>query len=67
MKPSDIIYIADNPSKDFVGIKPLGFKTIRLLKGRYKNVKKEKKYEAKFTIKSLSQLNYDFIKKIKEE
>jgi putative hydrolase of the HAD superfamily len=66
VKPSDIIYIADNPNKDFVGIKPLGFKTIRLLKGRYKNVKKEKKYDAEFTIKSLSQLNYDFIKKVKE-
>lgn len=67
VKPSDVIYIADNPSKDFVGIKPLGFRTIRLLKGRYKNMKKEKKYEAEFTIKSLSQLNYDFIKKINKK
>jgi len=64
VKPSEVIYIADNPNKDFVGIKPLGFKTIRLLKGRYKNLKKAKKFEAEFTIKTLSQLNFHFLKKL---
>jgi putative hydrolase of the HAD superfamily len=37
IKPENIVYIADNPKKDFIGIKPLGFRTIRLNRGQYKN------------------------------
>ena len=35
-RPSEIVYIADNPDKDFVGIKPLGFRTIRVMTGQHK-------------------------------
>jgi len=31
----EVAYIGDDPSKDFVGIRPLGFRTIRLRRGRH--------------------------------
>ena len=61
IQPNELVYIGDNPNKDFVGIKKLGFKTIRILSGRYKNVKKRKEYEAQITIKSLSQITKKLI------
>jgi len=61
IKPSEFIYVGDNPNKDFVGIKPLGFKTIRVLSGRYKHIKKYKKYEAEVTINSLSELTNELV------
>jgi len=64
VKPAQVIYVGDDPNKDFVGIKPLGFKTIRILQGPHKNIKKGKKFEADYIIKSLSELNIEFIKKI---
>ncbi|UJF33198.1 HAD family hydrolase [Paenibacillus hexagrammi] len=33
--PSDIAYVGDNPNKDFVGIKPLGFHTVRIRRGPF--------------------------------
>lgn len=38
VNPSEVVYIGDNPNKDFLGIKKLGFKTIRLLRGPYKDL-----------------------------
>ena len=35
---SDLIYVGDNPAKDFVSLNELGAKTIRILKGAYSNV-----------------------------
>jgi len=64
VKPSQVFYVGDDPNKDFVGIKPLGFKTIRILQGPFKNIKKNKKFEADYFIRSLSELNIEFIKKI---
>ncbi len=63
VKPQDIMYVGDNPNKDFIGIKPLGFKTIRVLTGRYKNLKKSKKFESEIAINSLSKLTPQFIRK----
>jgi putative hydrolase of the HAD superfamily len=59
-----VVYIADNPNKDFVGIKPLGFKTIRILKGPFKDVKFDRAYDAEFKIKSLNQLTNKFLKTV---
>jgi len=61
IKPSELIYIGDNPNKDFVGIKPFEFKTIRILSGRYKNIKKNKKFEADITLNSLKELTKKLI------
>ena len=52
----DIVYIGDNPNKDFVNIKKLGFRTIRVLKGMFSNLNKETKFEAELNILSLVEL-----------
>lgn len=57
VSPQDVVYIGDNPHKDFVGIKPLGFKTIRLRNGQYKDVIKPEEFEADYQIKSLNELD----------
>lgn len=54
--PKNIVYIADNPHKDFIGIKPLGFQTIRLKQGMFKDTCKEQKFHAEFEITSLQEL-----------
>ena len=64
VNPGQVVYIADNPNKDFVGIKPLGFRTIRILKGPFKDKKFDKSYDAEFKINSLDQLTDDFLKNI---
>lgn len=57
----NIIYIGDNPNKDFVGIKPLGFKTIRIMQGSYKSVERELEFEAHERIYSLEELTPELI------
>jgi putative hydrolase of the HAD superfamily len=52
----DIVYIGDNINKDFVGIKPLGFKTIRILNGMFKNDSRPFEYEAEYVIDNLKCL-----------
>lgn len=54
--PDQVVYISDNPNKDFVGIKPLGFKTIRIRKGPYKDLQLGHKYEADIILDSLNDL-----------
>ncbi len=63
-EPQKVICIGDNPDKDFVGIKPLGFKTIRILRGPYKNVFKSKEFEAEYQFNFLSDINEKFLKYI---
>lgn len=62
--PKEVVYIADNPHKDFVGIKPLGFKTIRILQGQYKNIKLPVTHEADRIIQSLHEINEDLLNKL---
>lgn len=52
----DIFYIGNNPNKDFVNIKKLGFRTIRVLKGMFSNLNKKTKFEAELNILSLVEL-----------
>jgi putative hydrolase of the HAD superfamily len=59
--PQKVIYVADNLNKDFIGIKPLGFKTIQVLTGQYSTIKKPKENQAHIKIKSLDQLTEKFI------
>jgi putative hydrolase of the HAD superfamily len=61
---NQVVYIADNVSKDFVGIKPLGFKTIQVLTGQYTNIKRPREYQAELKINSLDELTESFIKKL---
>ena len=55
-KPENIVYIGDNPLKDFVGIKPFGFRTIRVLRGNYSGIRLDKQYEADEEINNLDEL-----------
>ncbi len=59
--PNKIVYIGDNSSKDFVGIKPFGFRTVRVYTGQCSTVKNDEQYEAEFKINNLDELTVDFI------
>jgi putative hydrolase of the HAD superfamily len=55
--PQEVIYIADNPQKDFIGIKPLGFKTVRVLTGPNRSIAVSPHYEADIEISNLNELS----------
>lgn len=59
--PNQVVYIGDNPNKDFVGIKPHGFRTIRILQGQHKIQKMPKHFEAEYRIHSLDELTVDWM------
>ncbi len=50
----DMIYVGDNPDKDFVNLNPLGVQTVRVLTGIHKNVKAQIGYDACHIIPALS-------------
>lgn len=54
--PHEVVYVGDNPNKDFVGIKPLGFRTIRVMRGHFADLRKPVEYEADRMISDLSEL-----------
>ncbi|OFX21057.1 MAG: haloacid dehalogenase [Bacteroidetes bacterium GWA2_31_9] len=62
--PNNVLYVGDNVSKDFIGIKPLGYRTVRVLKGNYKELIKPNEFEATFKIESLNELNEKILLKI---
>lgn len=62
--PSDIIYIGDNPNKDFIGIKPFGFKTVRVNRGMFHNIFLSDAHEAHITINTLDELTPDLLKRL---
>ena len=41
-KPQNSFYVGDNPLLDFKGAKKIGMKTIRILKGEFRNMSKNK-------------------------
>ncbi len=55
IKPTEVIYIGDNPLKDFIGPKKLGIFTVRIKRqnGEYNNIKVENKHKADFIILNL--------------
>ena len=63
---SNIIYIGDNPQKDFISLNNVGAMTIRVLQGSYKKFKAKKGYDAQQTFQSLNEffINYEKTKKI---
>jgi putative hydrolase of the HAD superfamily len=61
VSPNKVAYVGDNPNKDFVGIKPLGFKTIRIVKGPYATLTKPSEFEADYRIHSLDELTEGFL------
>ncbi|OGX87746.1 hypothetical protein BEN47_00910 [Hymenobacter lapidarius] len=59
--PGQVLYVGDNPRKDFVGIKPLGFKTVRILRGNYAHSEADDAHEAHRRIYSLDELTEEFM------
>lgn len=55
-RAEEIVYIGDNPKKDFIGIRPLGFRTIRVLTGCYRDLKLDKTHEAELSIATLTDI-----------
>jgi len=53
---NQIVYVADDPNKDFVNLNPLGVKTVRVLTGCYKDQKVKDGYDAISRINNLSKL-----------
>jgi putative hydrolase of the HAD superfamily len=53
----DLVYIGDNPNKDFVNLNKVNAITIRVLQGDYALVKAKEDYDAKFKIDKLTDLN----------
>lgn len=53
---ADMVYVGDNPAKDFVNLNPLGVLTIRVLTGVHRQVVAKPGYEAKITIETLDDL-----------
>lgn len=56
VSPDEVVYVADNPKKDFIGIKALGFQTVRVLTGPYRHLKVSKALDADRKLKSLDEL-----------
>jgi len=56
ISPEEAIYIGDDPHKDFIGVKKLGIKTIRVLQGRYKDIKAKKDFEADYNVNKLTEI-----------
>ena len=52
----DLVYIGDDTSKDFVNLKPLGVKTVRIMTGAHSKVLAKPKFDADIHIQSLSEL-----------
>lgn len=52
----DMIYVGDNPTKDFVNLNPLGVKTVRVSTGVHRNVEAMPGYDAHYSIANLAQL-----------
>ena len=50
---NDLIYIGDDPNKDFLNLNIKKAITIRINQGRFKNISIEKKYEAKYVFNNL--------------
>ena len=53
---TDIIYVGDNPTKDFVGLNPLLAKTVRVRTGEYAKMQAKPGFEAQYIIDNLNQL-----------
>jgi putative hydrolase of the HAD superfamily len=58
VRPDGIVYIGDNPAKDFVGIRALGFSTIRVRTGQHATVEAKRGYDAERNVASLAEIDF---------
>jgi len=57
VKWSEIIYVGDNPNKDFINLNSVGAVTIRVLTGPFKKMITNKKFDAKYKVNNLSKID----------
>ena len=53
----ELIYIADDPHKDFVALNKVGATTVRVLTGRFSSMQADAGFDAKFTISDISKFD----------
>ena len=53
----EMVYVGDNPAKDFVNLNPLGVHTVRVLTGMHRDAVAAPGHEAKYVIEDLSKLD----------
>lgn len=58
VKPCEIIYVGDNPNKDFIGAREIGYKTVQIKNkySEYGDLQLEKKYGPDYIIYNLLDL-----------
>ncbi|WP_300665436.1 HAD family hydrolase [Fluviicola sp.] len=62
--PNQLVYIGDNPRKDFVSLNKIGAKTIRVLTGEFRSLQVSSEFDAQYTVKNLDEITTEFIQKI---
>ncbi|MEM7394841.1 MAG: HAD family hydrolase [Verrucomicrobiota bacterium] len=63
-RPEDMVYVGDNPHKDFVNLKKEGFRTVRVRTGMFRNVRLSDTFEAEVEIRSLRALTETFLRRL---
>ncbi len=54
--PGDVVYVGDDPHKDFCGIRPLGFRTLRVRTGRHAHAEVSPERDAEASVDSLARV-----------
>lgn len=52
----EMLYVGDNPKKDFVNLRPLGVRTVRVRQGEHAAARPDAAHEAEFVVDSLAEL-----------
>ena len=60
-KPEEMIYIGDNPEKDFIGAKKIGIKTIQIYRDKVAKNNFPEEFTANYSIKKIEELENFFI------
>ena len=53
---SELVYVGDDPNKDFVQLNSVGAQTIRVMTGRFKELRMPRDFEAQQQIASIADL-----------
>lgn len=64
VSPENVLFVGDDPTKDFVGIRELGFRTVRIRRGRLSGMTLDSAHEAEYAVESLSQLDSELLRRL---
>jgi putative hydrolase of the HAD superfamily len=53
---SELVYVGDDPNKDFVKLNSIGAQTVRVMTGRFRDLRMPPHYEAQHQIASIADL-----------